>query len=587
MGKFNLFHLFNNIIFRHYESFTYDGPIIVSQEIDSCRYYTTQSVEMIERIPESVVEVFRIGSLSPAALLYDAYSDYVNERATCLKTIREIKNKEMGDQSVDALYDGVNKCIDAACREFDVHIQEQLLNAAIYGKNFMRTTIDEAKAFQLKCKYIRLMNELRSRSEIPITYEQILSLSPQVLVQRLSEMREYLLAYKVCDYLNLAKSKVLEHWAKAMIRSKIEDKNETSQLKLKDIIIKNLEKFSASVSFSNIAMEAYKVQKPKLAKALLEVDSNANSQIKLYLSMHETLSALDKAQKSNDTDLLYTVLLYLMKFFDAYYMYELIADKKMARKLFISYCTQLGKYKKLEKFYKYLKNEQNEEAASRENGFTQIRHAYKNYDSVDDKAEERFAYYIEKAETYFKERSADKLDLEFAVKERELYGLQLKLEDETDEEFVGASLQDTLYRVMTSEALKAKKGERKKFVKVLKKNFGVSPKRYYYSKIKALVFLGEWKKLETFATAKKSPIGYIPFVEACLEADRSDEALKYIPLIESLETKVEYWINLLKFKEAVEAAFEARDVELLEYIQRKTKNSKTKDTIEQCLKQLK
>lgn len=572
--------------FGHYESFTFDGPIVLSQEVDCVRCVTSNSVEFIERIPESIVEVFRIGSLSPAALLYDAYSDFVNERATCLKTIREIKNKELGEQSIDALSDGVNKCIDAACREFDTNIQAQLLNAAIYGKNFMKTSIDEAKAFQTKCKYIRLMNELRNRSEIPITYEQIIALTPQVLVQRLSEMHEFLLAYKICDYLNLSKAKVLEHWAKTKIRSQMEEKDEASQMKLRDRIIENLGKFSTSVSFSNIAMEAYKVQKPKLAKALLEVDSNPHSQIKLYLSMHETLSALEKAQQSYDTDLLYVVILYLIKFFDTYYMFEMIADKKAARKLFISYCTQLGKYKKLEKFYKYLKSEQNEDEASRENGFVQLRHAFKNYDSPDDDAEKRFAYYLEKSEKYFNERSADKLDAEFSLKSRELYGLQMKLEEETDEEFIGAPLQDTLYRVMISPALREKKGERKKYVKILKKNFGVTDKRYYFSKIKALVHLGEWKKLEAFANSKKSPVGYIPFVEECLASPKPEEALKYIPMIESVETKVEYWINMLKFKEAIEAAFEARDIDLLEYIKKKTKNSKTKDTIDQCIQQL-
>ena len=572
--------------FGHYESFAFEGPITISQEIDCCRYITSSSVEMIERIPESTVEVFRIGSLAPAALLYDAYSDYVNERATCLKTIREIKNKELGDQSIDALSDAVNKCIDASCREFDSKIQEQLLNAAIYGRNFMKTSIDEAKTFQLKCKYIRIMNELRTRADIPITFEQIIALSPQVLVQRLSEMRQYLLAYKICDYMELSKAKVLEHWAKTKIRSQIEDRDDGSQMKLKESIIENLGKFSTSVSFSNIAMEAYKVRKPKLAKALLEVDSNPNSQIKLYLSMHETLSALDKAQISNDTDLLYVVILYLLKFFDPYYMFEMIYDKPMARKLFVSYCTQLGKYKKLENFYKYLKMEQNEDVASRENGFVQIRHAYKDYNSVDSDAEKRFAYYIEKAEAYFSERSADKLETVYAVKERELYGLQMKLEDETGEDFVGAPVQDTLYRIMISPTLKEKKGERKKLVNVMRKNFDVSKKRYYYSKIKALVYLNEWKKLEAFATRKTSPIGYVPFVEACLSVEKPEEALKYIPMVEPIETKIDYWISLLKFKEAIEAAFNAKDVDLLEYIRRKTKNTKTKDTIDQCIQQL-
>ncbi|KAL9658483.1 hypothetical protein ABK040_006023 [Willaertia magna] len=584
--------------FGHYESFTFEGPIYLSQEIDACRYITQQSVEIFERIPESIVEIFRIGSLSSSALLYDAYTDFLQEKATSLKTIREIKNKELGDQqSVDGLSDAVNKCIDAACREFDISLQEQLLNAAIYGKTFMKTTIEEAKIFQLKCKYIRLMNELRNRADIPMTYEQMITLTPQVLVQRLSEMHNYLLAFKICDYLDLSKPKVLEHWAKTKIRSQLTTNNdqqqdESSQMKLRDSIIDNLGKFKTSVSFSNIAMEAFKVNKPKLAKALLEIDANPSDQIKLYLSMHETLNALDKAQKSNDTDLLYIVILYLLKFFDIYYMFEMIADKPQARKLFVSYSIHLGKFKLLDKFYTFLKNEMNEDVASRENGFIQVRHAYKKFNDMDDEnAEKSFAYYLEKAESKFGERKVDQMDQHFCLKERELYGLQMKLEEETDgEEFVGATLQETLYRVMISPALtndKKKKKQKKKLINTLRKDFSLSEKRYYYAKLKAYIHLGYWKKLEKFANEKKSPIGYVPFVESCLEANKSEEACKYIALIDHLETKVEYWISLLKFKEAIEAAFEARDIGLLEYIKKKTKNSKTKDTIENCIAQLK
>jgi hypothetical protein len=46
---------------------------------------------------------------------------------------------------------------------------------------------------------------------------------------------------------------------------------------------------------------------------------------------------------------------------------------------------------------------------------------------------------------------------------------------------------------------------------------------------------------------------------------------------------VDYYISLVKFKEAIEAARDAHDIEMLRYIKSKTTNIKTMNSIEELI----
>ena len=47
--------------------------------------------------------------------------------------------------------------------------------------------------------------------------------------------------------------------------------------------------------------------------------------------------------------------------------------------------------------------------------------------------------------------------------------------------------------------------------------------RYWLLKIRALAEAGFWQVLEAFAKEKKSPVGYRPFVEACLKYGTAEQ----------------------------------------------------------------
>lgn len=75
-----------------------------------------------------------------------------------------------------------------------------------------------------------------------------------------------------------------------------------------------------------------------------------------------------------------------------------------------------------------------------------------------------------------------------------------------------------------------------------KNDFKIPDKRFWWMKIQSLAHLDDWIELEKFSKSKKSPIGYAPFVDICLEKNNKHEALKYLPKV-SEDLKVKYYIK--------------------------------------------
>ena len=56
--------------------YLYDESIILIAECDGVRILSNTSMEFLQRVPDSTVSIFKIGSTLPAALLYDALDHF-------------------------------------------------------------------------------------------------------------------------------------------------------------------------------------------------------------------------------------------------------------------------------------------------------------------------------------------------------------------------------------------------------------------------------------------------------------------------------------------------------------------------------
>ena len=115
--------------YGHCVKFTYDGSLYLSQEPDCCRIFTQWTCEVLQRVPKTTEEITKIGSTSPAAMLFDAQEAFECGDAKADENIRSIAEE-------GHLPEAVSQCIEAAGDEFDVDRQRALLKAAAYGQHF-------------------------------------------------------------------------------------------------------------------------------------------------------------------------------------------------------------------------------------------------------------------------------------------------------------------------------------------------------------------------------------------------------------------------------------------------------------------
>ena len=196
--------------------------------------------------------------------------------------------------------------VKAAGHEFSIHWQKQLLKAASFGKSVL--DIYNSDDFVDMCETLRVLNAVRYYEiGLPLSYDQFLRLTPEKLVERLVNRREYLLALKISSYLRLPTDRIYVHWASQKVRVSSEDEDTICRLIVEKLAGKR------GISFEEIARTAYDEGRGHLATELLNHEPRAGKQVPLLLSMEEDEIALDKAIESGDSDLIFFVLLELKK----------------------------------------------------------------------------------------------------------------------------------------------------------------------------------------------------------------------------------------------------------------------------------
>lgn len=111
---------------------------------------------------ESSQDIFRPGSASPAAILFEAADLFERRSPKADEHLRQIRPD---------LVSAVDTCIDAAGREYDPVWQKRLLKAASFGKTFVE--LYNPVEFVQMTQTLRVLNAARDyRIGIPLTYDQ-------------------------------------------------------------------------------------------------------------------------------------------------------------------------------------------------------------------------------------------------------------------------------------------------------------------------------------------------------------------------------------------------------------------------------
>uniref|UniRef100_A0A667HXY4 Vacuolar protein sorting-associated protein 16 homolog n=1 Tax=Lynx canadensis TaxID=61383 RepID=A0A667HXY4_LYNCA len=397
-------------------------------------------------------------------------------------------------QELGQLTQAVQQCIEAAGHEHRPDMQKSLLRAASFGKCFLDRFPPDS--FVRMCQDLRVLNAIRDyHIGIPLTYSQYKQLTIQVLLDRLVLRRLYPLAIQICEYLRLPE---VQGVSRILAHGPVQQKDVSDEDVARAINQKLGD--TPGVSYSDIAARAYGCGRTELAIKLLEYEPRSGEQVPLLLKMKRSKLALSKAIESGDTDLVFTVLL-------------------------------------------HLKNELN-----RGDFFMTLRNQPMALSLYRQRIEGRVAALQTAADAFYKAKN------EFAAKATEdqmrLLRLQRRLEDELGGRFLDLSLHDTVTTLIL--------GGHNKRAEQLARDFRIPDKRLWWLKLTALADLEDWEELEKFSKSKKSPIGYLPFVEICMKQHNKYEAKKYASRV-GPEQKVKALLLVGDVAQAADVAIEHRN----------------------------
>ncbi|KAM6362201.1 vacuolar protein sorting-associated protein 16 homolog isoform 4-T4 [Alca torda] len=289
------------------------------------------------------------------------------------------------------------------------------------------------------------------------------------------------------------------------------------------------------ISYSEIAARAYDCGRTELAIKLLEYEPRSGEQVPLLLKMKRSKLALSKAIESGDTDLVYTVVLHLKNELNRGTFFMTLQNQPVALSLYRQFC----KHQERET----LKDLYNQDDNHQELGNFHVHSSYS-----EKRIEGRVGALQNALDEYYKAKN------EFAAKATEdqikLLRLQRHLQEDFDKPYLDLSLHDTVSNLILD-------GHHKR-AEQLYRDFKIPDKRYWWLKISALANRGDWEEMEKFSKSKKSPIGYLPFVEISVKHHNRYEAKKYAPRV-TPEQRVKAFVLVGDLDQAADAAIEHKN----------------------------
>ncbi|PIA17177.1 vacuolar sorting-associated protein, partial [Coemansia reversa NRRL 1564] len=510
-------------------SFIYEAAVHLVQELDGVRIFNASVHEFISRVGEDSRNVFQIGSTAPAALLYDASDGLVRAHSARADEIV----RSIGDEMTMA----VDTCIAAAGAEPVVEFQQQLLRAASLGKSFL-TTFNGDKLVDM-CRCLRIVNNLGAYAVgLPVSLVQFQSLPLEQWVARLLNRNLHRLALQLCTYAEAPSDQVYVHWACAKIRASTLDDDA-----LYRVLNEKLQTHLLS-SYVDVAEVANRCGYRRLAIRLLQHEPRAASQVPLLISMGQDDAAMDAAVRSGDADLVYFVIFHLFKGMALADFFHAITRIPIAARLFEKYCMETGS-PVLEDYY------------FQDDAFVKSARLI----IIDNLEQKDGARLLANLKVALKILYNDKT----SVRETRCMEAQIKLleiqrqldRDSSGDSFIGLTLNQTIARCL-------REGNYTRANK-LRGDFNIPEVRFYWIKLRALVQRRDWSELARLANARKSPIGYRPFVDECITALQFQEAARYIPKCDNKDRPL-LFLRIGFFREAAEAAMQTRDVDTLRQI---------------------
>ncbi|TFK21145.1 vacuolar protein sorting 16 isoform 1 [Coprinopsis marcescibilis] len=549
--------------------YSYSGSTFAVTEMDGVRISSADVCDLIQKVPSSTMSIFRPGSTTPSAILYDAWESFTNRSPKADESIRSIRPD---------LAKAVDECIDAAGQEWEPQWQRNLLNAAKFGRGFL--DFHNPTDFVNMGHTLKVLNAVRFYEvAIPLTYTQYNYASPSHLINRLISRNMHLLALRISSFLGLKPDAVLKHWACSKItRSKPaaaaglgKDAEAAADEQVCNAIVEKFQQLrGGDCSYAEIAKKAWEVGRGGLATRLLDHEAKGSDQVPLLLEMKEDKLALIKAVDSGDTDLVYHVLLHLHKRLSLGSFFRLLEDGGArlipATRLLEVYAREQNR-EMLRDFY-YSDDRRVESAILCLEEATWMKDPAAKITT------------IKAAQKFFSEDKDRNFESKMMDENVRLLTLQQQLESEMDNKvaFFGLSVNETVRTCLLN-------GMSKRADKI-KSDFRIPDKRFWYVKLSALIDAQDFEGLEAFAKSKRSPIGYEPFVQWLVTKGYTKEATTYVAKCDSPK-RADLYAECGEWRLAGKECKERGDKSKLEELRKKCPNSMVARELDQIAASMK
>jgi vacuolar protein sorting-associated protein 16 len=319
------------------------------------------------------------------------------------------------------------------------------------------------------------------------------------------------------------------------------------------------------ISFAPMASAAYIAGRKTLATKLLDYEARASVTVPLLLSMKQDKLALDKALGSGDGDLIIIVVLHLRDHWSFVDFADFIATRPVAKNIYMKYCEAID-LPALKRLHYHLQKPV--DAAD-----IAVREAYRC-----EGWKERIQGLHIAAEFYKKDKK-DAFAAQATEEQIRLLMHQRKCELESDDAtFVDGSISDLITKYI-------KNGQVHRAMKV-QQSFSVPEERLWHIEVRVLAECGAWQELAKLTANKRNPpIGFDPFIEACVEHKNYPEATKYIARLKDPYSQMEWLCNIGYWQKAVEVATVEKDPDALHTIRARCRDGQVVANIEKILRE--
>ncbi|CAF1142164.1 unnamed protein product [Adineta steineri] len=556
------------------DTMCYTSTVWLSTEIDGIRIISGRALDFFQRLPDEIYKVLDLMSKSPGAKLYEAYMYYKYENQMAERFLQELKSSG----SSYGLEEAVKECIAAASNEHDPPTQKLLLKSALFGRSFLSVNLSNPTAsirpavsvINDLCtntiRNLQLVNNLQHISiSILITYKQFELLGTRILIDRLLRRNLHEFATCVTKLLRMpaeeGENRILVQWAV----QKLNDPANTNEELIADTIRVRLADVPG-IPFIDIIRAAYTAKKFIVVERLLDVKVSLSDQIDMLLTLNKKQEALQKALSYGDTDLALYVLM-RMKSSSGVNSTDFNLQLAKLKSLPLSLLLQCLEERDRNNLHDEMRKQNSGE---RERiGYSHIVQRFTTALTTSDQKSE-----LTSASKLFREIKNDS-SAQLVDEETRLITKQDELEKKLQTiQLKGFSLVDTLDLLIIHNERDAD---------LLRKEFNISDKRYWWIKIQAYAKKNAWVQLLEFGKKPSSPIGYEPFVDVCIRSQKLEEARRFLDQT-IYSSKLDHeripymFAKVQMVDEAINSAIKLRSIDALHFIESKCQLSEANST---------